>query len=63
MYLIASVLGLVNLACSFFFLVETKGVVLEAVRISEEEEEDSLDLKKAEAADDQSSILEEEKIF
>uniref|UniRef100_A0A1I7YL87 MFS domain-containing protein n=1 Tax=Steinernema glaseri TaxID=37863 RepID=A0A1I7YL87_9BILA len=49
-YLMVSTLGMVNLIASYFFLVETKGINLDAVKIHEEdvEEDEQMDMLKKE---------------
>ncbi|KAK0415970.1 hypothetical protein QR680_012224 [Steinernema hermaphroditum] len=50
-FLTVAVVGLVNLVTSYFFLVETKGINLDAVKIHEEdveEEEEQMDMLKKE---------------
>ncbi|KAK0415971.1 hypothetical protein QR680_012225 [Steinernema hermaphroditum] len=50
-YLTVVILGLINLVVSYFFLVETKGINLDAVKIHEEdveEEEEQMDMLKKE---------------
>uniref|UniRef100_A0A1I7YLY0 Ovule protein n=1 Tax=Steinernema glaseri TaxID=37863 RepID=A0A1I7YLY0_9BILA len=49
-YLMVTTLGLINLIASYFFLVETKGINLDAVKIHEEdvEEDEKMDMVKKE---------------